>query len=519
MQNLRASQCGLWGRAKLTRRKMESSGCRSLDPVDWRGLRALGHRMLDDVFDDLAAVASGPVWRTMPEAVRRAWCEDLPRDGAEFEEVYADYFRLIAPYGAGNRHPRFFGWVHGSGTAIGVLAELLMAGLNANCGGRDHAPIACEGQVIRWAAEMLGLPVGSSGLVVTGTSMANFVAVLVARTAALGAASRASGIAGTRLTAYAGAGAHMCVARALDMAGLGSDALRLLPCDRAGRMDVAALEAAIAADRSAALQPFLVVGTAGSVDTGAIDDLAAIAQCCERHGLWFHVNAAFAAIAMLSAKLRPGLRGIERADSVAFDYHKWAQVPYDAGCIVVRDAAAQRAAFARPAAYLGREMRGLAAGEPWPVDLGPELSRGFRALKVWMTLKTYGADRLGGVVEHCCALAQRLARRIDGEAALELAAPVTLNIVCFRYRAGDDAMQAANAADLQESGAVVLSTTVLEGRIVLRAAIVNHRTRTEDVDAIVTAVVAAGAGRRSAGRAAPATPLRPGAASQRLKLD
>ena len=307
------------------------------------------------------------------------------------------------------------------------------------------------------------------------------------------------------MTAYGGAGVHMCIARALEMAGLGSDALRLLPCDRAGRMNGSALEAAIEADRAAGLQPFLVVGTAGSVDTGAIDDLAAIAQCCERHGLWFHVDAAFAAMAMLSPKLRSQLRGIEQADSVAFDFHKWAQVPYDAGCIVARDAAAQRAAFSRPAAYLRREARGLAAGEPWPVDLGPELSRGFRALKVWMTLKTYGADRLGAVVEHCCALAQQLAEQIEGEPTLELGVPVGLNIVCFRYRATDDGMQAAIAADLQEAGEVVLSTTVLEGRVVLRAAIVNYRTRKEDVDAIVTAVVAAGAGRRyRRGRTAPA---------------
>ncbi len=332
------------------------------------------------------------------------------------------------------------------------------------------------------------MPPDSSGLLVTGTSMANFVAVLVARTARLGAASRVSGIGAARPVAYAAAGVHMCVARALDMAGIGAAALRLLPCDAAGAIDVAALRAAIAADAAAGALPFLVVGTAGSVDTGAIDDLAALAALCRQRQLWFHVDAAFGAVAMLSPALRPLFAGIGEADSVAFDFHKWAQIPYDAGCLVVRDAAAHRAAFARPASYLQRQPRGLAAGAPWPVDLGPDLSRGFRALKVWMTLRTYGADRLGAVAEHCCALAARLAAAIDAAPELERAAPVRLNIVCFRVAAADDAAQEALAAALQLSGEVVLSTTVLGGRTVLRAAIVNHRTTAADVDAIVAAV-------------------------------
>ncbi len=233
---------------------------------------------------------------------------------------------------------------------------------------------------------------------------------------------------------------------------LGRRSLRLIPCDASGAMDVAALRVAIAADRDRNLLPFLVVGTAGTVDIGAIDDLTQMAQVCEEQQLWFHVDAAFGAIAMLSPVLRPLLTGIERADSVAFDFHKWAQVPYDAGCIVVRDPAAHQAAFAHEAAYLRRETRGLAAGRPWPVDLGPELSRGFRALKVWMTIKAYGTDRLGEVAARCCALARRLASAIDDEPLLERMAPVRLNIVCFRYRPGDDEFQAAIAADLQELG-------------------------------------------------------------------
>jgi glutamate/tyrosine decarboxylase-like PLP-dependent enzyme len=467
----------------------------SLDPQDWSQLRALGHRMLDDVFNDLAGIREQPVWRRMPEAVRRSWTEALPRGGAPAEDVYSAYRQRIAPYGVGNRNPKFLGWVHGGGTAAGMLAEMLAAGLNANCGGRDHAPIECERQVIRWAAEMLGLPADSSGLVVSGTSTANFVATMVARTAALGEPVRRRGVAGAKLAGYASVGAHMCVARGFDMAGLGTDALRLIPTDAKNAMSLRDLRARVAADRSAGLQPFLVVGTAGSVDTGAIDDLAAIAQFCAEERLWFHVDAAFGAIAMLSPSLRGLFAGMERADSVAFDFHKWAQVPYDAGCIVVRDANAHRAAFARDAAYLQSDARGLAAGEPWPVDLGPELSRGFRALKVWMTLKTYGADRIGRVAEQSCALARSFATAIDVEPLLELCAPVPLNVVCFRYWPGDDAMQAAIAADLQENGDAVLSTTTVGGQSVLRAAFVNHRTSVDDLEDVVRAVVTAGLGR------------------------
>jgi aromatic-L-amino-acid/L-tryptophan decarboxylase len=470
----------------------------SLDPPDWSELRALGHRILDDLFDDLEGIREGPVWQPMPDAVRAAWEEKLPRAGTAPEQVYGAYRQLLAPYGVGNRHPRFHGWVHGGGTAMGMLAELLAGGLNANCGGRDHAPIACERQVVRWAAEMLGLPLSSSGLVVSGTSMANFVAVLVARTTALGSFVRRHGVDGVGLVAYAASGAHMCISRAMDMAGFGSDALRLLPCDALGRMDLAALEARIAVDRALGLVPFMVVGTAGSVDTGAIDGLDVLAELCQREGLWFHVDAAFGAIAMLSPALRPLFAGIERADSVGFDFHKWAQVPYEAGCIVVRDPEAQRATFARVVGYLKRDDRGLAAGEPWPVDLGPELSRGFRALKVWMTLKTYGADRIGQVADTGCRLARHLAAAIEVRPQLELMAPVTLNIVCFRYREGDDAVQAAIAADLQEAGQAVLSTTILGGRTVLRAAFVNHRTTMRDADAVVQQVLAAGAKRRQA---------------------
>ena len=244
----------------------------------------------------------------------------------------------------------------------------------------------------------------------------------------------------------------------------------------------------MARDRAAGLTPFLVAATAGSVDTGAIDPLDAVADLCAEQRLWFHVDGAFGALAALSPTIRPRLRGLERADSLAFDFHKWAQVPYDAGCILVRDGRAQADAFAQTLAYLSREDRGAAANAPWPCDLGPDLSRGFRALKIWMTIAAYGADRMGKLVDQSCAVARHLAARIEAEPSLELLAPVTLNIVCFRLRSGADDLDRLNAElvkDLHESGIAVPSTTVIDGRLAIRAAIVNHRTTARDVDLMV----------------------------------
>jgi aromatic-L-amino-acid decarboxylase len=472
----------------------------TLDPDDWSEFRALGHRMLDDMIDYLAGVRDRPVWQPMPPVARAELQAPLPRGPSDPSEAYATFRRLIELYATGNTHPRFMGWVHGGGNAVGMLAELLAGGLNANLGGRDHAPIELERQVIRWAAEMVGFPPESGGLLVTGTSVANLIAVLVARTAALGLGVRSQGLADARLTAYASTAAHHCVARAMDMAGLGTAALRLVACDENGRVQLRALAEAIAQDRRDGASPFLVVGTAGSVDIGAIDDLAGLAELCRNERVWFHIDGAFGATAMLAASLRPLLAGIEQADSIAFDFHKWTQVPYDAGCILVRDRAQQLATFATRAAYLRSANRGLAGGEPWPCDLGPDLSRGFRALKVWMTLKVFGADWLGAMIEHTCALARRLAATIDREPELERLAPVPLNIVCFRFRnapsdlapADLDQLNAEIVADLQEAGIAAPSTTILNGRLAIRAAIVNHRTRAEDVYVLVASVLERG---------------------------
>jgi aromatic-L-amino-acid/L-tryptophan decarboxylase len=473
-----------------------------LDPTDWEAFRSTAHTALDGIIDYIAGIRDRPVWQPVPSTVRNAFRAPLPRDGEGIDQACAEFTRLVLPYATGNVHPRFMGWVHGGGNAAGMIGEMLAAGLNANLGGRDHAPIVLERQVIGWMAEAFGLPPSTGGLMVTGTSIANLIGVLIARAARAGAAVRRDGIAGHRLTAYTSTAAHGCIPGAMDISGLGTAALRMIPTDSEGRIELRALAASIEQDHADGCVPFLIVGTAGTVDIGAIDDLAGLAAICRRERLWFHVDGAFGALAALSPGLRPLVTGLEDADSVAFDFHKWGQVPYDAGCILVREPHLAEQAFASPAAYLRHEARGLAGGAPWPCDLGPDLSRGFRALKVWFTLKTWGADRIGEAIARSCRLAEYLADRVDAEPMLERMAPVALNIVCFRYRFPGDADRenAELVADLQELGIAAPSTTTIGGRLAIRAALVNHRTQAEDVDALVDAVLTFGERRALAWR-------------------
>jgi len=466
----------------------------TLDPADWDAFRRQAHRMLDDMVDYLEHIRERPVWQPIPAEVRERFRRELPAGPSDLAAVHEEFTRYILPFAAGNVHPGFMGWVHGGGTPVGMVAEMLAGGLNANLGGRDHIPIEVERQVAEWMRKLFGFPESATGLFVTGTSVANLVGVLVARDTELGCATRCAGVgAERRLVAYASEAVHGCVAKALDIAGIGSDALRRVAVDARYRIDLDALRAAIDADRRTGFSPFLLVGTAGTVDTGAIDDLDALADLARSERLWFHVDGACGALAMLSPELAPRLKGIERADSLAFDFHKWGQVPYDAGFVLVSDGVLHRQAFETSAPYLRREAQGLAAGTLWPCDLGPDLSRGFRALKTWFTFKVYGADALGASIARTCELARYLAARIAQTPELELAAPVELNIVCFRYCAEEaHRINARIAVELQESGVAAPSTTMVGGDLAIRAAIVNHRTQPADLDALVERTVALG---------------------------
>lgn len=465
----------------------------SLDPTDWAHLRQQGHQMLDDMFDYLQHIREQAVWQPQPQAIRDSFQQVLNDEPINLADVHKLFMETVLPYSVGNTHPGFMGWVHGGGNPVGMLAEMLAAGLNANVGGRDHAPIELERQVIQWLRTWFAFPDTAGGLIVSGTSMANLIGVLMARTAKLGIASRQIGILKSSLTAYCSANTHISLIQALEIAGIGSQALRIIPVNADYQLDSDALTASIAADKAAGLSPFLLIGTAGSADVGAIDPLSRLATIAQREQLWFHVDGAFGALAILARDQSHRLTGIEYADSIALDFHKWTQVPYDAGVILVRNQTYQLDTFASSATYLQRETRGLAAGSPWPCDLGPELSRSFRALKIWFTLKVYGTTKLGQMISHTCKLAQYLKQRIETTPQLELLAPVTLNIVCFRYRcANADTINAHIVIALQESGIAAPSTTRLHGHLAIRAAIVNHRTKHCDIDALLNASLAFG---------------------------
>jgi glutamate/tyrosine decarboxylase-like PLP-dependent enzyme len=471
---------------------MPTSAPPNLDPEDWQAFRAASRQALDDMIDFLQTVRERPVWQQAPPEVVRQFHQPLPAAPQGLDEVLADFSALVRPYATGNLHPLFMGWVHGAGTPVGMIAEMLAAGLNANCGGRNHIALDVERQIAAWAAQLFDFPADASGLFVTGTSAANHLALLVARNAVLGDGVRDAGLrnAGPQLVAYTSAEAHGCIKQAMEMAGIGSRFLRLIPVDRQGAMRADCLTVAIAADRAGGLRPFLVAGTAGTVNTGAFDDLDALAEICRREKLWFHVDGAFGALVALSNSLRPLVRGIARADSIAFDFHKWAHVPYDAGFLLVRDAERHRRTFSSEAAYLHRAPSGLAAGEVWPCDLGPDLSRGFRALKTWFTFRVHGTDKIGACIEHTCRVAKYLETRLIEQSSLfEIVAPVTLNIVCFGLRASADSeLNKAVVIDLQERGVAAPSTTIIGGRTVIRAAIVNHRTTEQDIDTLMAAL-------------------------------
>ena len=468
----------------------------SLDPQDWDAFRTTAHTALDEAIDFLRGVKTRPVWNPVPEEVRARLAGPIPVLETPLQVVYREFQGLILPYPTGNIHPRFFGWVHGAGLASGILAEMLAAAMNANCGGRDHGAIYVEEAVIEWCKKIFGFPVNASGLLVSGTSMANLIGICVARNSC--GNIRKSGLREypRSLVAYTSGEAHESVARAMEVLGLGSEALRKIAVREDFAVDVSALRQEIRKDRQAGLEPFCVIGTAGSVNTGAIDPLEELADLCAQERLWFHVDGAFGALGYLAEIVRQRLKGIEKADSLAFDFHKWAQVQYDAGCILVRNRELHRAAFAMQPAYLKRMTRGLGRGENWPCDYGPELSRSFRALKVWFAFKELGTEKIGQIIEQNCEQARYLQKLVSREPALELLAPAALNIVCFRFRQtgfDEKALDDLNAnivADLQEEGIAVPSTTRVRGQLAIRVNITNHRTRLEDLDVLVKAILA-----------------------------
>jgi aromatic-L-amino-acid decarboxylase len=474
----------------------------TLDPADWEAFRALGHRMLDDMVDHLSTLREQPAWRQVPEAVKASLLDEpVPRLPQGESAVYEEFRGHVLPYPNGNLHPRFFGWVQGNGVPLAMLADMLASGFNPHLAGFHQAPALVEKKVVSWLAALMGFPETSSGVLESGGTMASILGLAVARHARAGVDVRRQGLQGgqPRLTVYCSTETHGWVQKGVELLGIGTDWLRRIPVDAQFRMQVPALREAVAADRAAGHRPLCVVGSAGTVNTGAIDDLQALADFCQEQGLWFHVDGAFGALARLSPTLAPLLAGLERADSLAFDLHKWMYLPFEIACLLVRDPEAHTGTFAFAPSYIARLSRGVSAGGFPFSDRGVDLSRGFKALKAWMCLKAYGVDAFARIIEQNVEQTRYLVRKIEEHPSLELLAPAPLNVACFRFRAERLSPEELDRLNLeillrvQESGAATPSSTVLNGAFALRACNVNHRTTRADLDALLQSVITQGA--------------------------
>lgn len=462
--------------------------------------RRLGYLAATMVAEHRAGLLDGPVFGKVSRG--QDFREPLPEVGLPLKDVLAAVQNSILPYPFGNSHPRFFAFINATADPIGVVGDYLAAAMNSNCWGGDHAAIHVEAQVISWLAEVLGLPGSSEGILTSGGSMANFTALAVARRARAPEV-REQGMAGVRpLTVYASEEVHTCVDKAVDLLGLGWRCLRKVPSDGDCRVRIDVLRELIASDRRSGFEPAVVVGTAGTVNTGAVDPLEELAALCRQEDLWFHVDGAYGAMAAVSPKLKPLLTGLELADSVATDPHKWLYVPYEAGAALVRQPGRMADAFSRSAPYLVQDPDSPVSGPVLFNERGPELSRSFKALKVWMGFKARGRQGYAAAVERDVALAHRLAGQIRSRRDFELLAAPQLSIVVFRYKpcaspVGEPALDQLNRQivnHLVGSGAFFLAPTVLKGRTGMRVAIVNFRTQEEDLSALLDE--AANAGRR-----------------------
>ena len=470
----------------------------TLDPQDWEQSKALMHQMVDDAFDYTKNVRERKIWQEMPDNVLETFTSKLPQQPNKAEAVYKELQENVLPYPMGNVHPRFWAWYMGNGTISGVMGDFWASIINPNLGGGNHAGHKVEEQVINWIKEIIEFPESSSGLLVSGGSMANYAALAVARNVKAGYDIRKEGLKENNLVFYASTEVHSCNTKAVELLGLGTKGLKKIAVNEDYTINIDALKKQITKDKANGLQPICIIATSGTVNTGAIDNLNAIAGICEKENLWFHVDGAIGAIAMLSDTLKPQLKGIERADSVALDLHKWLHMPFEAGCVIIKDNDNHKKTFALIPEYLAKNTRGLASGENWFSEYGLQLSRRFRALKIWMSLKEHGSQRFGRMITRNVEQAFYLGNLVNKHKDLELLAPIGMDIVCFRYHPKGKNLEELNALNkeiklqLEEQAIALPGYTTLNGAYCIRCAISSHRVTNEDFDILIENVLSIG---------------------------
>lgn len=466
-------------------------------------IRRVGHEVVDLIAYHLTSLPQRPVFVPVPEETR-AWFASgstPPAHGQTPDEILADFRAHVEPYPFGNGHPSFFGWVNSPPAVMSVFAEALAAAMDPSVAGGNHAAVYLERQVVEWFRGLLRLPDGSMGMFVSGASMASLTALAVARHVSarkVGVDVRAHGLqaATKRFVLVVGEEGHSCLRKSAELLGIGSDQIIVVPSDERRRMRVTELDEVLGRIERDGDVPIAVAATAGTVNTGAIDPLDAIADVCARHNVWLHVDAAYGGPAILSSIYGKELRPLARAHSVALDPHKWLYVPVEAGLVMVSDGAAMGDTFSLVPPYLRTDGNAAGVGgPPWFSEFGFQQTRGFRALKVWMALKFFGMAGYRTLIDHDIAMAARLAQRISANTDLELVGH-GLSIVCFRYAPARlqsdpgrlDDVNSRIVERIQLGGRAFLTSTVLEGRFVLRACVINPRSTEAEIDALVDLV-------------------------------
>jgi aromatic-L-amino-acid/L-tryptophan decarboxylase len=470
--------------------------------------RRLAYRAADLAGEHLFGIREHSVFRPMKPLERAELLEEpMPADGITADAILEQLRARVMQHPMGNGHPRFFGWVNSPPAMLAVATEIIAAAMNPSCAGGDHAAIYLERCAVRWLMELVGFPTdGSMGILVSGASMATLTAFAVARhraTVRRGWNVRDDGLQSghPQLVIYMSSEGHGCLRKAAEMLGLGAAAIRTIPVDDAFHIDVPALGLTIAEDRAAGRDPFCVAVSAGTVNTGAIDPLDEVAELCAREDLWMHVDGAYGAVGVLDPRVGSRFRGLARADSLALDPHKWLSVPVECGCVFVRDGAMLRQAFSLVPPYLRTEEDKGFGGLPWYSEYGFQQTRGFRALKLWVTLAHAGRARIASIVSRHIRLARRLAAILEAASDFEVLAPVELSIVCFRYvpaaiRDDEKKLNDLNQhliESVQAGGEAFVSGTTLKGRTALRACVLHYATTEDDIDALVEIVRRAGA--------------------------
>ena len=451
-------------------------------------IREWGNSVTQFMIDYLGGLPDRPVYRqTSAREIREKLDAALPIKGHDFDLLLKVFRETIVPFSRQNAHPRMFGYVQSPGTPIGAFADLLASTLNANLTiwRSAPAPVELERLAIDWIRQILGCPAEAGGLFVSGGSMANLAALAAARQTKIGSLGR--------LSMYASSATHFSIVKAAALLGIGRENVRQIAVDERFRVRTDDLVAKITADLQAGYVPLCVIANAGTVDTGAVDPLREIREIANHFQLWMHVDGSYGAFAVLADSAKALFAGVEQADSIALDPHKWLYLPVDAGCVIYRDPEIARAAFAHEAEYT--RMFGEEADEAFVCwDYGPELSRRFRALKVWMLLSGVGIDRLSEAIERNLACARYLESMVRASDDFEMAAPVELSIFCFRHVPPQLRNQAPEQIDafnerllvaLQRDGSSYLSNAMLAGRFALRGCVLNYRTTLRDMEILL----------------------------------